>query len=256
MDIAGGVPLFAITFYGSGFVASVWHVMPKAWRAALPFRTEAVLGVAETDNDAFRREKRTKPRVTVGGGSPTRILEKRMDENEFASVVQQARQRDPQALTALCNRFYPKMLKYMRYRVAPDDASDLTGEVFVRMIRSIDRQNGVFVAWLFKIAACAVADHFRTIGKRREVLMNEQVAISLHNADCPAQTVGRKMDLEDAVEQLTDDQRQLLALKFTQGLSTNEAAEIMDRSAGAIRVLQFRALSTLREILGGSGGVA
>jgi RNA polymerase sigma-70 factor (ECF subfamily) len=92
--------------------------------------------------------------------------------------------------------------------------------------------------------------------KRREVPMNEQAAISLHNDDGPAQTVGRKLDLEKAVEQLTDDQRQMVALKFTQGLSTNEVAEIMDRTPGAIRVLQFRELSALREILDGSGGAA
>ena len=179
-----------------------------------------------------------------------------MDEHKIAPVVQRARQRDPQALTALCTSFYPKVLKYMRYRVGPDDAGDLTGEVFVRMIRSIERQNGVFVAWIFKIAACVVADHFRAMDRRREVPMNEQAAISLHNGDSPAQTVGRKLDLEEAVEQLTDDQSQMVALKFTQGLSTNEVAKIMDRTPGAIRVLQFRALSALREILNGSGGAA
>lgn len=179
-----------------------------------------------------------------------------MDEHEIAPVVQQARQRDPQALTALYSRFYPKVLKYMRHRVGPDNASDLTSEVFVRMMRSIERQNGVFVAWLFKIAACVVADHFRAMDKRREVPMNEQAAISPHDDDSPAQTVGRKLDLEEAVEQLTDDQRQTVALKFTQGLSTNEVAEIMDRTPGAIRVLQFRALSALREVLDGSGGAA
>ncbi len=184
-----------------------------------------------------------------------------MDEHEIAPVVQKARQRDPQALTELGTCFYPRVLKYMRYRVGPNDAGDLTGEVFVRVIRSIERQNGVFVAWIFKIAACVVADHFRAMIRRREVHLNEQAAFSLdnlsmHNDNRPAQTVGRKLDMEEAVEQLTDDQRQMVALKFTQGLSTNEVAEIMDRTPGAMRVLQFRALSALREILDGSGGAA
>ena len=179
-----------------------------------------------------------------------------MDGHEIASVVQQARHRDPQALTALCTRFYPKVLKYMRYRVSPNDAGDLTGEVFIRMIRGVERQNGVFVAWLFKIAANVVADHFRALGRTREVPMDEQVATSLHNADSPAQTVDRKLDLEQAVERLTDDQRQTVALKFTQGLSTNEVAEVMGRTPGAVRVLQFRALVALREILGEPGGAA
>ena len=86
--------------------------------------------------------------------------------------------------------------------------------------------------------------------------MNEQAANSLHNGDSPARTVGKKLDMEEAVEKLTDDQRQMVALKFTQGLSTNEVAEVMDRTPGAIRVLQFRAMSTLREILDRSGGAA
>ena len=177
-----------------------------------------------------------------------------MDEHQIASAVERARQRDPQALAELCTWFYPKVLKYMRYRVGGDVAGDLAGEVFVRAMQGIERQRGVFAAWLFKIAACVVADHFRDRAKRREVAMDEQYALSLCGSDRPIQAVGRRLDLEEAVAQLTGDQRQVVALKFSQGLSTQEVAEIMDRTPGAVRVLQFRALSALREILGGSGG--
>ena len=86
--------------------------------------------------------------------------------------------------------------------------------------------------------------------------MDEQHAISLYDNQNPAQSVGRKLDLEQAAEQLTADQRQVVALKFTQGLSTDELAEIMGRTPGAVRVLQFRALAALREILGEPGGAA
>jgi len=177
-----------------------------------------------------------------------------MQEHEVAAVVQQARQRDPEALKALCSHFYPKVLKYMRYRVGPGFAGDLTGEVFVRMMRNIDRQSRSFAAWLYKIAAYVVADHFRDKAKRREVPMDETVQQTHHNGGSQATSLGSKFDLEASLPHLTDDQRQVVALKFGQGLSTHEAAEIMDRTPGAVRLLQFRALSTLRQVLDGSGG--
>lgn len=173
-------------------------------------------------------------------------------ESEIAGVLDEARHGDSKAVATLCAQFYPRIMRYMRYRVGEQAAEDLTSEVFLRVIRNLTRQNGSFTAWLYKVAANVVNDHIRKLKTHPVVAMeeNEQTqAAALAKSDNPAQSVGRKLDLTAALELLTEDQRQLVTLKFVQGLSNEEVAETLDRTPGAVRVLQFRALSALRELL-------
>ena len=173
-----------------------------------------------------------------------------MKESDSGVLLEKARQRDPASLSTLCTRFYPKVLKYMTYRVNVDVAEDLTGEVFVKVIRNIDRQSGSFVAWLYRIAENVVIDFFRAKGARSETAMDDRIEQTVTNGATPHDGVDARLDLQDAVGHLSDDQRQLVTLKFIQGLSNSQIAQIMERSTGAIRVLQFRALSALRDLLG------
>lgn len=174
-----------------------------------------------------------------------------VNEPEIAEVLDKARRGESGAVATLCAQFYPKVIRYMRYRVGEQAAEDLTGDVFVRVIRNLARQNGSFTAWLYKIAANVVNDHIRELKTNPEVAMDEnkpQTEVPASGGS-PAQSVGRKLDLEAALGLLTDDQWQLVTLKFVQGLSNEEVAEVLDRTPGAVRVLQFRALSALRELL-------
>jgi len=83
--------------------------------------------------------------------------------------------------------------------------------------------------------------------------MNGQTAERLASRDDPARAVGLRIDLESAIAQLTDDQRELVTLKFIQGLSNTEIGAVTGRKPEAIRVLQFRALSALRRFYGSQG---
>ncbi|NIA07435.1 MAG: sigma-70 family RNA polymerase sigma factor [Actinobacteria bacterium] len=174
-----------------------------------------------------------------------------MNQGEIESLLEKARRGEAEALAQLCGHFYPKMLKYMHYRVDAASAEDLTGEVFVRVLRHISDQKGSFVAWLYRIAANAATDHARARKIRRESPMDERATETIAGGDNPADVVGRQMDIRTAIARLTDDQRELVTLKFIQGLSNSEIAEITDRKQGTIRGLQFRALAALRELLGG-----
>jgi RNA polymerase sigma-70 factor (ECF subfamily) len=139
----------------------------------------------------------------------------------------------------------------MHYRVDAASAEDLTGEVFLRVLSHISRQKGSFVAWLYRVAGNVAVDYARARKIRQETPMDERVAETIIAGEDPGEAVGRQMDIRRAITQLTDDQRELITLKFIQGLSNDEISEITGRSQGAIRGLQFRALSTLREFLGG-----
>ncbi len=173
-----------------------------------------------------------------------------MSAERAAALAEKARRRDKPALAELCAEFYPRVLKFMHYRVGPRFAEDLASEVFLRVVRAIETQSGSFPAWLFRIAANVATDHHRATQARRETAMTEAVLESRASGDEPQGAVARRLDIERAMEQLTDDQRELVTLKFIEGLSNADIAEITGRSPEAIRVLQFRALAAMRQFLG------
>ena len=177
-----------------------------------------------------------------------------MNDDELTGLLDRARAGEADALTTLCTRFYSKVLKYMRYRVAVDLAEDLTSEVFVRVLRNLSQQRGSFPAWLFRIAERVVVDHRRAAAAKKRTVLTSMTELHDEQAeDKPdvTETVAARIDLEQAMNKLSDDQRQLVTLKFIEGLGNDDVADIMDRSPGAIRVLQFRALSALRNLLTG-----
>jgi RNA polymerase sigma-70 factor, ECF subfamily len=171
-------------------------------------------------------------------------------DNVDAELLRRARGRDADALAALCEQIYPKVLKYMYYRCRPDTADDLTAEVMLRVVRGVERQNGSFWAWLYRIAANVVIDKARSAKSRREETMDEQMLAQRPEVASAPAAVGRHLDIQDAIGQLTDDQKELVVLKFVQGLSNAEIGEATGRTPEAIRALQFRALAALRQILG------
>jgi RNA polymerase sigma-70 factor (ECF subfamily) len=108
------------------------------------------------------------------------------------------------------------------------------------------------MAWLYRIATNVVNDYFRSRKSRPEEPMNERIAEGAQaRAADPSTAVGRRLDLEQAMGCLTGEQRELITLKFIQGLSNAEIGEATGRSPEAVRALQFRALSALRENLKG-----
>ncbi len=174
-----------------------------------------------------------------------------MNEHAEDRTIERARRGDADALARLCEEYYPRIVSFMHYRTDPASAEDLAGEVFVRVIRNIRKQNGSFRAWLYRIARNVVIDHMRYEDVRETVAMNEG-STRTTSARGP-RAADRRMDLRSAMGQLTDDQRELLVLKFVQGLSNDEIVETTGRTRGAVRALQFRALSALRGMLGGEG---
>ncbi len=176
------------------------------------------------------------------------------DEGREDSVLVRARRREPEALAALCEQFYPKVLKYMRYRVGEDDAEDLAGEVFLRVMRAVGDQKGSFVAWLYTIARNVVTDHRRRRKVHKEVSLDDEMLAGIEAKDDQRGSVERRMVLESVLPGLTEDQREFVTLKFMQELSNKEIGKIMSRKEGALRVLQFRSLCALRKaVLEGQG---
>jgi len=177
------------------------------------------------------------------------MVEKHPNEKELERLLHQAISGDRDALAELCEKYYPKVLRYMWYRVGERDAEDLAGEVFLRVIRSIDKQRGNFEAWLYRIAGNVVNDWNR---KRKR---SKGTALPADEMDAMFPTKNRmKLNehqdcVAEAISRLTDEQREFIILKFVQGMSNEEISEITGKTIGALRALQFRALSSLRRML-------
>ena len=165
-------------------------------------------------------------------------------------LVAAARSLDPQALAELCEHFYPKVYRYILPRVATrEDAEDLAGEVFVRVMKSLPRQKGFFPAWLYRIARNLVTDYYRRRGVRQETAVTEELASSEPDPTDGAERAEVQNLLERAVRRLTLEQQEVIRLRFVEGYDTSEIARIQGKSAGAVRAIQFRALKALRDHL-------
>ncbi len=167
-----------------------------------------------------------------------------------------AREKEPEALSKLCTHYYPLLLRFMRYRVGADIAEDLAGETIVKIMRSIHRQNGRFEPWLYRLARNVIIDHVRHRNARPEVEMNEEQLETLTDGNTPSERVEQSMDVQVALEKISDEHREFLTFKFIQGLDNHEIGQITGQKMNAVRAMQFRALKAMREVLVPTGGEA
>jgi RNA polymerase sigma-70 factor (ECF subfamily) len=170
-------------------------------------------------------------------------------------LVAQAQQGDKAAVTGLYEAYAHRIFRYISYRVDSDSvAEDLTAEVFLRMVQGLPRYQitgAPFGAWLYRIAATQVADHYRQ-QRQVEPISEEQPA---DDTD-PLNTLARQEErarLREALQALPEDYQTLLILRFMQQLPHTEVAEVLNKSEAAIRVMQHRALKALAAQLGQSG---
>lgn len=168
-----------------------------------------------------------------------------------------AAQADRSAFDVLYRRYLDRVYAYAFYQLGDHhDAEDATERTFLAALRALPafRDRGAtFRAWLFRIAHNTIANAHRTRARRRIDPLSDEDAVPAPVADDPAEVATRADELRRvlaAVRSLPDDRRQVILLRFVDGLSTAEIADVLDRSAGAVRVLQHRALRELAERLG------
>ena len=169
-------------------------------------------------------------------------------------LVAAARSGDAEAFGELFDHYHRPVYRFIASRVRrPADAEDLTQLVFVRALEALPRyeERGVpFGGWLFRLARNAVIDHVRT---RHEHAGLDEAAGNAGSEPGPEARALARAEVEAmgaALATLTDEQREVIALRFFGGLSAREVAEVMGKQEGTVRGLQFRALATLRRRLG------
>jgi RNA polymerase sigma-70 factor (ECF subfamily) len=178
----------------------------------------------------------------------------RESQEHVRALVDRAQQGDREALEELYLIHFDRIYSYLHMSVGNrHDAEDLTTQTFLKMLEAIGRfrwRSAPFSAWLFRIAHNLAMDHFRATRRwQPEEEVPEQEGAAEASAEEEAlESIGRQSTLE-LIEKLSLDQQQVLMLKFVFGFSNGEAGTIVDKSEGAVKSLQHRALASLQKQL-------
>jgi RNA polymerase sigma-70 factor (ECF subfamily) len=184
--------------------------------------------------------------------SPTERLTARDSTEYVRELVARGQQGDRDALEELYLIHFDRIYSYLHVSVGNrHDAEDLTTQTFLKMLEKIGTfkwRSAPFSAWLFRIAHNLAMDHFRS--RRRwqpEEEVPEPPGEEEPSAELTAmQTIGRESMLK-LIERLSPEQQQVLTLKFVFNLPNAEVAAILDKTEGAIKSLQHRALVSLQK---------
>jgi RNA polymerase sigma-70 factor (ECF subfamily) len=143
----------------------------------------------------------------------------------------------------------PRIFRYIYHRLGNQAiAEDLTSEVFIRFLRArIAPEN--FAAFLFRIAHNLIVDYLRC--HRATQLLDENLVAEQSDPAYLVEDEMKRARLRRALARLTAEQQQVIVLKFLEGFSNEEVARVLDKSVGAVKLLQHRGLATLRDWLAG-----
>jgi RNA polymerase sigma-70 factor (ECF subfamily) len=168
-------------------------------------------------------------------------------------LLKRARTGDREALDALCRREWRSVYAIV-YAAVRDrqEAEDLTQDVFVRALNALDRYQETdvpFRAYLAAIARNRVRDRWRKRQFAQVGLEHAPELLAHDRPDVALAGLPLAVDINEAILELPEDYRTVLQLRLWEDRSSEEVARLMGRSAGAVRVLQYRALAALRRTL-------
>jgi RNA polymerase sigma-70 factor, ECF subfamily len=167
-------------------------------------------------------------------------------------VIKQVKSGDTDAFGMLYDQYAEVIFRYVYSHLENRlDAEDLTEEIFLRAWRALpkyDERGLPFSAFLFRIARNSLIDYYR---QRKVVQSIDDIEVQSHEAG-PEEVVDMQIennDLRKKIAELREDYRNVIIFRFLSGLSPEETAQVMQRSVGAVRVLQHRALSALKDLM-------
>lgn len=172
-----------------------------------------------------------------------------------AVLIERARKLDDEAWQRIFEQHYPRIYAYLYYRVGNADvAEDLCGEVFERAVKNIRRfksRDGGLGGWLTRIAQNLAHDYYRRSKSRPPEPLELNESWIAHGVDPASHLLNHEASayLQQALQRLTPEQRDVILLRFIAQMRTLEVARILNKTTGAIKALQHRALASLRREL-------
>lgn len=182
-----------------------------------------------------------------------------IDEDILVDLLQRAQKySDPDAFDGLYLLYADRVFRFLVARLEDSEfAEEVTAQVFLRLIEKIDRfqiapkdNAAIFSAWLYRLAYNRMVDNLRKRQRARLVSL-EQVDRAGNRWES-MENIESRIDFEQMLhhlQHLNDQQREVLLLRFIEGLNIAQTAETMAKSEGAIKALQHRALENLRRYI-------
>ncbi|MBK7894971.1 MAG: sigma-70 family RNA polymerase sigma factor [Anaerolineaceae bacterium] len=166
-------------------------------------------------------------------------------------LLHRARSLDQEALAEVHNRYYDAIYRYIAFRVndAPT-AEDLTSEVFLRLLNALRDKSApqnTLRGWLYGVASHVLKEHYRSKKRDKFTLLHDEIPAGEHSLDHQVETIMQNESLQAVMSGLTDDQQNVLALRFGFGLPIQEVADTMGKSEGSVKMLQARAISAISQ---------
>jgi RNA polymerase sigma-70 factor (ECF subfamily) len=156
-------------------------------------------------------------------------------------------------LAGLYEEYYDRIALYAYSRIGNKaEAEDIAGEVFLKALQSLKsykEQEPPIQVWLFKIAHNLVVDYLRRKGKFKTVPID---SVNMVDNSNPAEMAEIHLEIErvkEALKRLSNDQQEVIRLRFFAGLTSREVSYLMGKTDGAVREMQRAALERLRQIL-------
>lgn len=206
----------------------------------------ATIATEQSEATASRSVSSALRVTSVEAGSP-----------EVIELVTRAREGDREAFAALYRAYLPTVYKFLYYRLNGNKAmaEDMTGETFVRALRKIGdyKVTGAdFGAWLVRIARNLIYDNAKSARHRLEQLSEKFPDAAMGESESTESQVVSGLehaDVVEAIQRLSPDQRDVVTMRFLDGLEVAEVAEALGKKEGTIRTLQFRGLKALQKLL-------
>jgi RNA polymerase sigma-70 factor (ECF subfamily) len=178
---------------------------------------------------------------------------RRLSSDEERALLERARQLDPSAFGAIYDAYHDALYRYILNRVRHvQTAEDLTADVFSQLVRTIGDRRGpseYLRAWLYRVARNLVIDEARRSRIRSTVELSPDLPARSTDLSAQAHRSILRQQAQAALDRLSARQREVLTLRYLEGLDVREVAEVLGTSERNVRALQERGLEAMRTLL-------
>ncbi len=157
-----------------------------------------------------------------------------------------------EGLAEIFDTYYEPLYRYAYVHLRDHDAAeDIAAAVFHKLLDSVQKGHMPVTprAWLYQVARNLIIDHVRRQRHRDHAPLTNTLAVT-ENVESTVEALLRAECAHEAILRLNERQRDVIILRFLQGLDVSEVAAILNVSVGAVKTLQHRALENLRQLLG------
>ena len=166
-------------------------------------------------------------------------------------LIQRFVQGDLEAFDSLYNRHIKSVYKRVRYVIPETDVEDVTQDVFIAALRSLPsfRGEAQFSTWLRTLTNHNVAEYYRKRSRKKETMQVDLVHAEQHGDQSNASSFEDRITLQHALQNLPEQYRDVILLRFADGMQFNEIANLLNQNPEATRSLFRRAISALRKTM-------